>query len=91
MMSKADLISEFAEKNGLSKAKAKIYLSTLQSIVFEHMKDEEVKLFDGITLTSVFQDAKVMKNNLTGEAIEIGAKYVPKVKFGTPIKNFLNN
>lgn len=97
-MNKAELINEFAARNELTKGKAKECLANLQAIVFENMKDGMkygasggVKLFDGVTLTAVYQPERVRRNPQTGEDMLCPARNAPKAKFGKAIKDYLNS
>jgi len=90
-MTHKELIREFAEKASISQKKAGEYLESLESIVYENMADEGgVKLFNGMTVTRSYKNAREGRNPATGEAITIAGRYSPKVKFGERAKGFAN-
>ena len=52
--------------------------------------EEEVKVFEGLTLVGVHKDACVKRNPLTGEDVKVAAKVAPKCKFGKAAKDAVN-
>ena len=89
-MNKTELIKAIAEKAGYTQKDVKTVMEALQDVVFTTIKDEEVKLMDGVTLTAVFKDATTARNPKTNETIDVPAKYAPKCKFGKVIKDAIN-
>ena len=89
-MNKTELIKAIAEKAGYTQKDVKVVMETLQEVVFNTIKDEEVKLMDGVALTSVYKEATTARNPQTGETVNVPAKYAPKCKFGVAIKNAIN-
>ena len=90
-MNRTELVATFAEKGGITKKDSKDLLNILQGIVYEHMVDEDgVKLFDGVTLTRSYKEARQGRNPATGETIVIPAKYSPKCKFGKACRDVVN-
>ena len=53
-------------------------------------QDEEVKVFDGLTLVGVKKAACVKRNPLTGADVQVPEKIAPKAKFGKAIKDAIN-
>ena len=89
-MNKTELIKAVAEKAGYTQKDVKTVMETLQEVVFDAIKTEEVKLMDGVTLSAVFKEATTARNPLTGATVDVPAKYAPKCKFGKAIKNAIN-
>ena len=70
---------------------ASYILESLQNVVFDTLKDEEeVKLFDGLVLAVVEKNARMARNPMTGELIEVPAKKAVKAKFGKAIRDLLS-
>ena len=90
-MNKVELAKAVAAKiDGCTNKHAKEMLDTIQEVVFATIPKEEVKVFDGVTLSAVKKDARVARNPRTGESVEVPSKVAPKCKFGKPIKEALN-
>lgn len=89
-MNKTELYKAIATETGLTQKLVKQVMEGLQTVTFSTLKTEEVKLMDGVTLSSVYKEASTGRNPQTGEAIEVPAKYMPKCKFGAPIKAAIN-
>ena len=53
-------------------------------------KEEEVKVFNGLTLGGVAKPACVKRNPKTGEDVQVPAKVAPKAKFGKFAKDSVN-
>lgn len=89
-MNKTELIKEFAKATETRQTDAKVALEKLQEVVFEALKNkEEVKVFDGVTLYSVYKEAHEARDPRTGDTIQVAGKYVPKVKLGKAIKDLV--
>jgi nucleoid DNA-binding protein len=58
--------------------------------VFETLKDDEIKLMDGVTLSAVYKEATTARNPMDGSVVNVPAKYAPKCKFGAAIKKVIN-
>lgn len=90
-MTRTEFIKAVAEQAEMTQKAVKEVLEVMQEVVFTEMANEgEVKVFDGITLMGVHKDARVARNPLTGENIEVAAKTAPKCKFGKACKDALN-
>ena len=86
-MNKKEFYKAVAEKTGMTQKDTKTIFETGQEVMFEAVRNnEEVKMFDGVGFTRVLKDARTVKNPRTGEAIDVPAKYVPKVKIGSAFK-----
>lgn len=90
-MTKSEFIKAVAEVTGDSKKKIGSIVDAMQTVAFNEMKAErEVKIFDGVSLSGKMAEARTARNPLTGEAVSVPAKVVPKVKFGAPVKTAIN-
>ena len=89
-MNKTELIKTVAEKAGYTQKDVKTVMETLQEVVYDTIKTEEVKLMDGVTLSAVFKEATTARNPMNGSTVQVPAKYVPKCKFGKGIKDAVN-
>lgn len=90
-MKKDVFITKFAEKAGLSKKDAREVCVALFDTIFEGMKDEDgVSPVQGLKFTTVHKDARMARNPQTGEQIMVPEKDVPKVKFGTSVRERFN-
>ena len=90
-MNKTELVKAIATETGYTQKDVKAVLETAQTIVYATMaKEEEVKLFDGLTLTGIRKPACVKKNPLTGQDVNVPEKVAPKAKFGKALKDAVN-
>ena len=89
-MTKNELIKAIAEKAEFTQKDVKKVIDTLQEIVFTTVKNEEVKIIDGLTATAVFKEAREARSPLTGETVQVPAKFVPKMKIGKAFKDAVN-
>ena len=86
-MNKTEFYKAVADRTGMTQKDTKTVFETAQEILTETLKaDEEVKIFDGVTFSRVYRDARESRNPRTGEAITVDAKYTPKVKIGKVFK-----
>lgn len=86
MLNKADLISAVADRTGESKATTERFLGALQDVIIETVaKGEEVRLTGFAAFDSAQRAARQMKNPRTGEAIQVPATRVVKIR---PLKRF---
>ena len=81
-MTKLELVKEMAAKTNKSQREIRETLNMLQDVVYDHMPNEDVVLFDGVIFTTAERKARNGRNPYTGEDMVIPAKRVPKVKFG---------
>lgn len=89
-MTKTDLVKVVAGKTGFTQKDVKAVMEAVQEVVFTTLKDEEIKLMDGVTLSSVYKEASTARNPQTGEIVAVDARYAPKCKFGKAIKDAIN-
>ncbi len=86
-MVKNDFYKAVAAKTGMTIKDTKTVFEMAEEVLTEAVKaDEEVKMFNGITFARKHTEARVARNPRTGEAVEVPAKNVPKVKFGKAFK-----
>ena len=90
-MTKLEFVKAVAEKLGYTQKSIKEVLDVMQEVAYEGMaQEEEVKIFDGVTLIGVHKEARTARNPITGETIQVEAKIAPKAKFGKACKDALN-
>lgn len=89
MITQKMLIKNVAEQSGVKQKDVKAVLDTAGELIAATIKDDEVKLFDGLTICSVERKPRTCRNFHTGETIEVPAKLVPKAKFGKYFKEAL--
>lgn len=89
-MNKTELVKAMAEKTGFTQKDIKVVMEALQDVVFDTLKNEEIKLMDGVTLSAVYKEATTARNPMTGATVDVPAKYAPKCKFGKSIKDAIN-
>ena len=90
-MNRTELVREIASKCGYTQKDVKAVLEAAQEIAYTAMaKEEEVKLFEGLTLVGQHKDATTARNPMTGEEIQVPEKVAPKAKWGKFAKDFLN-
>lgn len=90
-MNRTELVREIATKCGYTQKDVKAVLDAAQTVAYETMaKEEEVKVFDGLTLVGVRKPACVKRNPLTGENVNVPEKVAPKAKFGKAAKDAVN-
>ena len=90
-MNRTELVREIANKCGYTQKDVKAVLEAAQEIAYTTIaNEEEVKLFEGLTLSAVRKAACVKKNPLTGQTVNVPEKVAPKAKWGKFAKDFLN-
>ena len=90
-MNKTEFIKAIATATGFTQKDVKTVLESAQTVVYAEMaKEEEVKVFDGLTLVGVGKPACVKRNPKTGEDVQVPAKIAPKAKFGAVAKRIVN-
>lgn len=91
MMNRNDYVKAIATETGFTQKDVKAVLEAAQVVAYEAMaKEEEVKVFDGLTLVGVHKDACVKRNPLTGADVKVEAKVAPKAKWGKAAKDAVN-
>jgi len=89
MIAQSTLVKNVAEQTGISQKDVKTVLDATGELVAATIKDDEVKLFPGLTIGSRMRAGHTGRNPQTGEVIEIQPKLVPKAKFGKFFKEAL--
>ena len=90
MVSQKMLIDGIAEETKLAKKDIKRVLDVAGELTAATIRDEEVRLFQGLTIAAVERPARVGRNPRTGETIQIPSKFTPKAKFGKYFKEAVN-
>jgi len=86
-MNRSEFVKKFAENAGLTQKDAKEVSKAMFDTIFDGMKNgEDVTPVAGVKFTLSHRSARTARNPQTGEAVDVAAKDVPKVKFGTVIK-----
>lgn len=87
-MNNAEMIKEIATKTGFTQKDTKAVIDAMKEVIYGTLADgDEVKVFDGLTMTTVSKDARVCRNPRTGETINVPAKRMPKARFGKHLKD----
>lgn len=90
-MNKVEMIKEVATKTGFTQKDIKSVMEAIQAVTFDTLvKGDEVKLMDGVTLSTVHKEARTARNPRTGETVMVDAKNAVRCKFGKPIKEAVN-
>lgn len=95
-MNNMELISAVARKatavSGQTVTKQVVMdvMDALKSVIYDKVALEDIKLFDSLTLSSVYKEPRIWRHPLTGERIQLPEKYVPKAKFGKAYQDALN-
>jgi DNA-binding protein HU-beta len=86
-MTKGEMLAEIATKSAVSKKQVKVVLDAfMDTIVKTLKKDKKVKL-PGLGILAVKnRKARVGRNPMTGEAIQIPAKRVVKMRIAKDLK-----
>lgn len=89
MISQSTLVKNVAEQTGMNQKDVKLVLDATGELIAATIKDDEVRIFQGLTIGSVERAARTGRNPQTGESIEIPARRAPKAKFGKYFKDAL--
>ena len=91
MINQNEYVKLIATATGYTQKDVKAVLDAAQIVAYEAMaKEEEVKVFNGLTLGGVAKPACVKRNPKTGEDVQVPAKVAPKAKFGKFAKDSVN-
>lgn len=91
MINQNEYVKLIATATGYTQKDVKAVLDAAQTVVYEAMaKKEEVKVFNGLTLSGIAKPACVKRNPKTGEDVQVPAKVAPKAKFGKFAKDSVN-
>lgn len=89
-MKKKDLIIKIHENTGVEKSKVKLVVEDIfQVIAQEISENKKVEIIGFGTFLSIFKEAAIKRNPLTGKDINVPAKLVPKFKPGKSLKDHL--
>ena len=91
MINQNEYVKLIATATGYTQKDVKAVLDAAQTVAYETMaKEEEIKIFNGLTLGGVAKPACVKRNPKTGEDVQVPAKVSPKAKFGKFAKDSVN-
>ena len=90
-MTKAELVSEIADKSGLNRGQAKVALDAFIASVSTSLKDgKEVRLVGFGSFVPVQRAAGVARNPKTGEKVKRPASQTCRFRVGDSLKSTLN-
>ena len=90
-MNRTEYVKAIATATDFTQKDVKAVLDAAQTVAYETMaKEEEVKVFEGLTLVGVKKAACVKRNPLTGADVQVPEKIAPKAKFGKALKDAIN-
>lgn len=90
-MNKTEFVKAVATATGYTQKDVKAVFEAAQEVAYGAMaKEEEVKIFDGLTLVGVHKDATTARNPMDGSTVNVPAKTVPKAKWGKFAKDAVN-
>lgn len=91
MITRNDYVRMVAIETGFTQKDVKTILDAAQNVAYKAMAEqEEVKVFDGLTLSGVYKEATTARSPMDGSTVEVPAKTVPKAKFGVAAKRVVN-
>ena len=91
MINQNEYVKLIATATGYTQKDVKAVLDAAGTIAYAEMKkEEEVKVFNGLTLGGVAKPACVKRNPKTGEDVQVPEKIAPKAKFGKFAKDSIN-
>ena len=91
MVNQNEFVKLIASATGYTQKDVKAVLDAAQTVAYDVMaKEEEIKIFNGLTLGGVHKDACIKRNPLTGQDVNVEAKTAPKAKFGKFVKDYIN-
>jgi DNA-binding protein HU-beta len=91
-MNKNDLISDVADRTGMSKAGAAQAVDATFDAITDTLKSgQEVKIIGFGNFSVADRAASMGRNPRTGEAIQIAASKSPKFRAGKGLKDAVNN
>jgi len=91
MVNQNEYVKLIASATGYTQKDVKAVLEAAQTVAYEAMaKEEEVKIFSGLTLVGQKKPACVKRNPLTGQDVNVPEKVTPKAKWGKFAKDSVN-
>ena len=89
-LNKSDIISQIANKTGLTKTETEKVINAFVSFVEESLKArKEVRLLGFGTFYVSKRNATTARNPRTGEEVKVPETYLPKFKPGKQLKDFV--
>ena len=87
-INRTELVSQMAERSGLTKAQADSALGAFQSVIFVALSEgESVRVTGLLSVERVERAARTGRNPRTGEEIQIPAGYGVKLSAGSTLKS----
>lgn len=90
-MNKIDLVKAVSQESGLTQKDVRAALNGLEAVLLATAPTEEVRVLNGLSITFRDSEARIAKNPMTGENVEVPAKRHPKAKFGRAFKDAFAN
>lgn len=91
-MKKQDLINKVAETKGISKVAAKDMVDVVLDEMQKAIKEDGVlDIYGFVKMESILKEEHTGRNPHDGTTITIPAKHLPKAKFSSRFKAFLND
>ena len=86
-INRTELVSQMAERSGLTKAQADSALGAFQSVIIDALSEgESVRVTGLLSVERVERAARTGRNPRTGEEIQIPAGYGVKLSAGSTLK-----
>ena len=87
-INRTELVSQMAERSGLTKAQADSALGAFQSVIIDALSEgESVRVTGLLSVERVERAARTGRNPRTGEEIQIPAGYGVKLSAGSTLKS----
>ena len=87
-INRTELVSQMAERSGLTKAQADSALGAFQSVIIDALSEgESVRVTGLLSVERVERAARTGRNPRTGEEIQIPAGYGVKMSAGSTLKS----
>ena len=87
-INRTELVSQMAERSGLTKAQADSALGAFQSVIIDALSEgESVRVTGLLSVERVERAARTGRNPRTGEGIQIPAGYGVKLSAGSTLKS----
>ena len=87
-INRTELVSQMAERSGLTKAQADSALGAFQSVIIDALSEgESVRVTGLLSVECVERAARTGRNPRTGEEIQIPAGYGVKLSAGSTLKS----
>ena len=90
-MTKKDFVRKVAAITGVTQNNINEIMSAFREVAIEALAEEdEVKVFDGVTLYGAKANAYTARNPMTGEPVEVPARIKVKARFAPSFKAEVN-